>query len=119
MARPDATRELNIIGAGTIVEGKFRSQGSIRVDGKVVGDVTTAESLAVGLNGEVEGNIVAKSVTVGGKIRGSISATDKVVFEGKSVVRGDVRAVRLVIDEGSLFDGRVTMADRAQFDKSH
>jgi cytoskeletal protein CcmA (bactofilin family) len=119
VARPDSTRELNIIGAGTIIEGKFRSQGSVRVDGKIVGDVTTGESLAVGVNGEVEGNVVAKSVTVGGKVRGSISATDKVVFEGKSVIRGDVRALRLVIDEGSLFDGRVSMAERGQFDKNH
>ena len=41
------------------------------------------------------------------------------VFSGFSVVRGDVKAVRLVIDEGSLFDGRVSMADRSQYDKTH
>ena len=118
MARTDS-KDLNLVGAGTVMEGKLRSQGSVRVDGKVVGDITTSESIAIGMAGEVEGNIVAKNVTVGGKVRGSISASDKVVFEGKSVVRGDVKAVRLVIDEGSLFDGRVSMADRAQYDKNH
>lgn len=112
--KPDPTKELNLIGVGTIVEGKIRSQGSVRVDGKVLGEVTASESLAVGLSGEVEGNVSAKNVTVGGKIRGSISATEKIVFEGKSVVRGDIRATKLVIDEGCLFDGRVAMTDKLQ-----
>ncbi len=118
MARSDS-KDLNLVAAGTVMEGKLRSQGSVRIDGKVVGDITTSESIAIGTSGEVEGNIVAKNVTVGGKVRGSISASDKVVFEGKSVIRGDVKALRLVVDEGSLFDGRVSMADRAQYDKTH
>ncbi|HLA69265.1 MAG TPA: polymer-forming cytoskeletal protein [Bacteroidota bacterium] len=112
MAKNDPVKELNLIGPGTVVEGKIRSQGSVRVDGKVIGEVAASESLAVGIAGEIEGNVSAKNVTVGGKIRGSINAVEKIVFEGKSSVRGDIRATRLVIDEGCIFDGRVTMADK-------
>jgi len=116
VAKNDPVKELNIIGPGTVVEGKIRSQGSVRVDGKVVGEVAAevaaSESLAVGTAGEIEGNVSAKNVTVGGKIRGSVTAVEKIVFEGKSSVRGDIRATRLVIDEGCIFDGRVTMADK-------
>lgn len=112
MAKNDPVKELNLIGPGTVIEGKIRSQGSVRVDGKVVGEVTASESLAVGIAGEIEGNVSAKNVTVGGKIRGAINAVEKIVFEGKSMVRGDIRATRLVIDEGCVFDGRVTMADK-------
>jgi len=119
VSKTDPVKELNIIGAGTIVEGKVRSQGSVRVDGRVVGEVSASESLAVGITGEIEGNITAKTVTVGGKIRGSITAADKVVFEGKSVVRGDIRATRLVIDEGSVFDGRVSMTDKPPYEVRH
>jgi len=108
----DPIKEMNVIGAGTVVEGKIRSQGSVRVDGKLVGEVTASESLAVGIAGEIDGNITAKNVTVGGKVRGTISVSEKVVFEGKSVVRADIRATRLVIDEGSIFDGKVSMTDR-------
>jgi cytoskeletal protein CcmA (bactofilin family) len=82
------------------------------VDGKLVGDVSASESVAVGLSGEIEGNVTAKNITVGGKIRGAVSAADKIIFENKSVVRGDIRAMRLVIDEGAVFDGRVAMAER-------
>lgn len=112
MAKNDLLKEVNIIGPGTVVEGKIRSQGSVRVDGKVIGEVAANESLAVGTAGEIEGNVSAKNVTVGGKIRGSITAVEKIVFEGKSSVRGDIRATRLVIDEGCIFDGKVTMADK-------
>ena len=84
----------------------------MRIDGKVMGEVSATETLAVGVTGEIEGNVSAKNVTVGGKIRGSVSAVEKIVFEGKSVVRGDIRAARLVIDEGCMFDGKVTMSDK-------
>lgn len=109
----DPIREMNLIAVGTMVEGKIRSQGSVRIDGKLNGDVIAGESLAVGLTGEVEGNMTAKNVTVGGKVRGSISASEKIVLEGKSIVRGDIRATRLVVDEGSLFDGRISMTEKA------
>ncbi|HTP80189.1 MAG TPA: polymer-forming cytoskeletal protein [Bacteroidota bacterium] len=113
MAKNDPVKELNLIGAGTVIEGKIRSQGSVRVDGKLIGEVTASETLAVGINGEIEGNVTAKNVTVGGKIRGAINAAEKIVFEGKSVVKGDIRATRLVIDEGSIFDGKVSMSEKA------
>lgn len=119
-AKPDLVKEMNLVGAGTVVEGKIRSQGSVRIDGKLIGEVTASESLAVGITGEVEGNITAKNVTVGGKVRGAINASEKIVFEGKSVVRGDIRATRLIIDEGSIFDGKVSMTEKTPtYDTKH
>jgi cytoskeletal protein CcmA (bactofilin family) len=112
--KSDPVKELNIIGPGTVVEGKIRSQGSVRVDGKVTGEITASESLAVGVTGEIDGNVTAKNVTIGGKVRGSISASEKIVFEGKAVVKGDIRAMKLVIDEGCVFDGKVAMTERTQ-----
>lgn len=111
MADKNAVKELNIIGSGTTIEGKMRTQGNIRVDGKMVGELHAAENVAVGLTGEIEGNINGRNVTIGGKIRGNIIAVDKLVFEGKAVVRGDIRAARLVIDEGAVFDGKISMSD--------
>lgn len=110
----DPVKELNIIGPGTVVEGKIRSQGSVRIDGKVTGEITASESIAVGITGEIDGNISAKNATIGGKVRGSIIATEKIVFEGKAVIKGDIRASKLVIDEGCMFDGKVAMTEKAQ-----
>ena len=109
-----------MISSGTTVEGKIRCQGSIRIDGKVVGEIAASEAVAVGLTGEVEGNVAAKNLTIGGKIRGSLNVVEKAVLEGKAVVKGDLRAARLVIDEGATFDGKVSMTDRSQtFEPKH
>ncbi|HEY4643820.1 MAG TPA: polymer-forming cytoskeletal protein [Bacteroidota bacterium] len=110
-SKNDLVRELNIIGAGTVFEGKLKTQGSIRIDGKMTGEVSSAENVAIGPMGEIEGTVTAKNVTIGGKIRGTVTASEKLVFEGKAVVRADIRSSKLVIDEGAVFDGKCTMTD--------
>lgn len=103
--------ELNLITAGTVFEGKLRTPGSIRVDGKVLGEITATQNVSVGNGGDVDGTISAKNVTVGGKIKGSVFAQEKLVFEAKAMVRGEIRTAKLVIDEGAVFDGKCMMAD--------
>ncbi len=106
--------ELNLIAAGTVLEGKLRSPGSIRIDGRVVGEITATNNISVGGAGDIEGNISAKNVTVGGKVQGSIVAQEKLVFESKAVIRGDIHAAKLVIDEGAVFDGKCNMTSQAK-----
>ena len=113
-AKENGNKELNLIGVGTSIEGKIRSQGSIRIDGKIVGEIAASENMAVGNTGDIEGNISGRNITVGGKVRGNIYAAEKLVFEGKAIVRGDVRASKLVIDEGASFDGNCKMVDQRQ-----
>ena len=112
--KSEASNELNLIGAGTVFEGKLRTPGSIRVDGRVVGEITAAQNVSIGGSGDVEGNVSAKNVTVGGKMKGTILAQEKLVFETRAVVRGDIRASKLVIDEGALFDGKCVMSEAKQ-----
>ncbi len=111
MPEKNNIKELNLISVGTIVEGKIRTQGSLRVDGKVVGEVHVGENFAVGSTGEIEGTINARNLVVGGKIKGNVVVGDKIVLEGKSTVRGDIRAARLVIDEGAVYDGKISMVE--------
>jgi cytoskeletal protein CcmA (bactofilin family) len=53
--------ELNLIAAGTVFEGKLRTPGSIRVDGKIIGEVSATQNIAVGGTGDIEGNVNAKT----------------------------------------------------------
>lgn len=113
MGKETVTKDLNLIGHGTIIEGRVRSQGGVRVDGRVLGDITAYEGVSVGVSGEVQGNINAKTITIGGKVRGSLSAQEKLVFLGQAVVQGDIRTAKLVIDEGAVFDGKCSMTTSA------
>ena len=109
--KPEPGGELNLIGAGTVFEGKLRTPGSIRVEGRIVGEITATQNVSIGGSGYVDGNVTGKNVTIGGKIKGAVLAQEKLVLESKAVVRGDIRAARLVIDEGALFDGKCMMSE--------
>jgi cytoskeletal protein CcmA (bactofilin family) len=103
--------ELNLVAAGTVFEGKIRTPGSIRIDGRVMGDVMASQNVSIGATGDVNGNISAKNVTIGGKSTGSIVAQEKLVFESSAAVRGEIRAAKLVVNEGALYDGQCVMSD--------
>ena len=108
--KDSAGSELNLIAAGTVVEGKIRTPGSLRIDGRVVGDIMATQNASIGATGDVTGNVSAKNVTVAGKINGSIVALEKLVFEPQAVVCGDIRAAKLVVNEGAKYDGQCQMS---------
>jgi cytoskeletal protein CcmA (bactofilin family) len=102
--------ELNtIIGKGSSLEGTLKVENSIRVDGKIKGHVTTTDSLVIGKEGDIEGEIIAKNAIIGGRVRGKINATGKIVLEAKAFFQGEMKTSRLVIDDGAVFDGRCSM----------
>ena len=102
--------ELNtIVGKGTVVEGDLKVKNSLRIDGIVKGNVNTTDTIIVGKDGEVEGRIRAKHLLLGGKVKGNVFASGRVFLESTASVFGDIKAVRLVVDEGAIFDGKCTM----------
>lgn len=110
-AKGESTNDLNLIGSGTVVDGKIKTPGSIRIDGRVIGEVAAVQNVSIGGSGDVDGNVSAKNVTIGGRVQGGIVAHEKLVLESKAVIRGDIRAAKLVIDEGALFDGKCVMSE--------
>lgn len=104
-----ADGELSLIGAGTKVEGSISTEGSIRIDGTMVGDIVAKTNVAIGLGGTLEGTLRATNVSLAGKVKGTVTATEKLILESKSVLQGDIKAAKLVVDEGATFDGRCTM----------
>jgi cytoskeletal protein CcmA (bactofilin family) len=101
---------LSLVGAGTTIEGKLKSDGSVRIDGKVVGDVAAKSNVTVGATGTVDGTISAANISLAGRVLGTLIASEKLVLENKSVMRGDIRAAKLVVDEGAVFDGQCAMS---------
>jgi cytoskeletal protein CcmA (bactofilin family) len=113
MAEKSNGSDLTLIAANTTFEGKIRTEGNIRIDGKFVGEVHAKANAAIGMTGTLEGNLTARSVTVAGKVTGTITASEKLVLEAKSVLQGDIRAVKLVVDEGAIFHGNCDMKSAA------
>ena len=72
--------ELSLIGSGTVVEGKLTTEGSVRIDGTIVGDVVAKADAAIGPMGTLEGKLTAKNISLAGKVKGTITASEKLVL---------------------------------------
>jgi len=104
--------ELNtILGKGSVFVGNITVEHSLRIDGRVKGDVIAGDTLVVGTDGEINGNIKIKNLVLGGKIIGGVSAPGRTVLESKAELHGELRTGKLVIDEGAVFDGKCSMTD--------
>jgi cytoskeletal protein CcmA (bactofilin family) len=101
---------LSLISANTSLEGKLTTEGSVRIDGKLIGDIIAKANVAVGLTGTVEGSVTGKNVALAGRVKGHVTANEKLILESKSVMRGDIHAQKLVVDEGATFDGHCAMS---------
>jgi cytoskeletal protein CcmA (bactofilin family) len=101
--------ELYFIGKGTVVEGNVSTESSIRIDGKIKGSLTCKNTLTIGENGEIEGDVKAVNAIIGGRVKGKVIIQEKLVLESKSSLNGELKAKKLIIDEGATFDGTSNM----------
>ena len=106
-----------IVGKGSSFEGTLKVQSTLRVDGRIKGNVTTSDSLVVGKDGNINGEIVVRNAIIGGKLKGKLIASGKVVLEANSVFSGELKTAKLVIDEGAVFEGNCSMGETKDSEK--
>ena len=116
----DGTRseEATVISRGVKIEGKLSCSGNIRLDGEVQGDISSQGIVIIGENGGVNGQINADSVTIGGKVTGTIRAKDKVVLEAKANLKGDIITKTLLVEAGAIFNGNSKMGNSGSISDS-
>ena len=100
--------ETTVISAGTFIRGGIETTGSIFIDGKFEGVVVAGESLTVGKNGEVIGEVRVKTLTVSGLLDGLINVEDaNILTTGK--ILGKMQYQKLIIEENGVFEGEGKM----------
>ena len=100
-----------LLGKDAEVKGTIKSQGSMRIDGSIEGELTSTKTITIGASGSVEGNVTAENIIISGRVRGTLSARGKIVLENTARLEGDINASRLVIAEGASFRGRSNTGD--------
>jgi cytoskeletal protein CcmA (bactofilin family) len=103
-----------LIGEGCKVEGNFFIPTNTRIDGAVKGDLTGDSGIVVGVNGSVEGNIVASEVVNYGNIQGNIE-TQRLELKKGSSLNGDITTSQLNAELGSSFNGKCTMSEKPRY----
>ena len=103
-----ATGEQATIGKGLTIKGEINGSESLYIDGKVEGSVNLpGNRVTVGRNGQVAASITAREIVVLGKVRGNVTATDRVDIRAEGSLSGDVAAARISIEDGAFFKGGI------------
>lgn len=97
----------------TEIVGDIRFKDSFRIDGKFKGKILSGSSLIIGETGDVEADIEAGSISINGKVKGSLSAKDRIEIFSLGRVIGKMVAPRLIIEEGAFFQGSCQMEVKA------
>jgi cytoskeletal protein CcmA (bactofilin family) len=99
------------IGKSVQIRGEVKGSEDLLVDGVVEGTITLTESrLTIGPNARVKANVSARDVVVVGSLDGDVQASGRVELRSGANLTGDIRAVRLSIEENAMFSGKVDLA---------
>jgi len=102
----NAASSKNVLSADVEIKGNIKFSGELAMDGKLDGEIQTEGVLQLGDSAVINGNITAQSVVVRGKVHGNISAREKIEIKSKAELFGDIRASKLVIEEGVTYVGK-------------
>lgn len=106
-----ANQELvGLLEPGLEFQGKMIvSSGMVRINTHLKGEIDCSGALILAEQGEVEGEVHTRFISVAGKIKGMVYASDKIEIKAKGIVLGDIHTNSLVIEPGGYFDGQCHM----------
>ena len=96
----------SVLSSEVEITGTVKASGSIRIDGKLDGELTCAGDAVIGKGATIKGNITVNSVTISGTVNGNITAKDRIEMKTSGRVMGDIKAKRLAVEDGVTFVGK-------------
>ncbi|MFA4880741.1 MAG: polymer-forming cytoskeletal protein [Candidatus Doudnabacteria bacterium] len=105
----EETQAETIVGPSVKVEGELSSEGNVRIDGQVAGNVRTSQNLAVGEQAVISANVKALNAVIAGKIKGNITVEEALEITETGQVEGDITAKIISISPGAIFQGQCQM----------
>jgi len=109
---------INLIATGTRISGDLLSDGDIRIDGELMGNLESKGRLVIGASGRVEGEIRCKSCEISGTHQGKLFITELLSLKATSAVTGEMVTGKLSIEPGAYFRGTCTMGDETSTNES-
>ena len=109
------TADQATIGKSLVIKGEVTGSESLYIDGRVEGSINlSGNRVTVGRNGVVSANINAREIVVLGKVRGNLTASDRVDIRSDGSLTGDVIAARISIEDGAFFKGGIDIRKGGQ-----
>jgi cytoskeletal protein CcmA (bactofilin family) len=107
--RPSDAPRASVLGPTLRFRGELSAQEDLIIQGSVEGSITHTQSLTVGTDGSMKGDIRARIIVIDGKVEGDLYATESVNIRATAKVKGNVFAPRVGITEGAFFQGQIEM----------
>ncbi|XOU94393.1 MAG: bactofilin family protein [Candidatus Kerfeldbacteria bacterium] len=98
-----------IIGSSVKVDGNFKSDGNIIVDGIVQGSLKTKSNLTIGSTAKIKAEVTANNLYLSGEIRGNVKVNEKAELKSSAKIIGNLETKILTVEEGALINGKCTM----------
>jgi len=105
----DNNGEVTIVGAGARLEGNVVSAGNLRIDGQVKGQINADGDVTLSPQSQVDADIRAQNVSVGGKFKGNLIVKGKAHLARGGRIDGNITSKTLVVEEGGVFHGQSIM----------
>ncbi len=100
---------MSIVGAGMTVEGDCETDGSLRIEGTIRGDVRAGRSVAIGKDGLLEGGIYTQDAVIAGRVLGAVYAESYLELQATSEISGEIQTRRMKVEDGAMFQGQVAV----------
>jgi len=101
---------INIISAGTVINGDLKTDGVIRLNGKLIGNIETSEKIVIGEKGFVQGDILCNQADIEGKLEGAIVVKQLLSLKSTANIQGNIETKQLLVEPGAVFTGTCKMA---------
>ncbi len=99
-----------IIGSSVKVDGNFKSDGNIIVDGIVQGSLKTKSNLTIGTTAKIKAEVTANNLYLSGEIRGNVKVSEKTELKNSAKIIGNLETKNLIVEEGAIINGKCTMS---------
>lgn len=111
MARENASEapSVNLIGAGTVIQGDIKTNGDIRIDGTLTGSISVKGKLVIGVSGSVEGEIVCQNADISGTVKAKVTVAELLSLKASAKLSGDIVTNKIAIEPGAIFSGSCSM----------
>jgi len=97
------------------VVGDCDSDGAVRVEGTVQGNIRAGKAVVVGKDGVVIGDIFTQDAVIAGRVKGVLRAESRLEVQASSDIEGEIIAIRMQLEEGATLNGTVQMGKEAEF----
>lgn len=101
----------NILGKGTEIIGNIISDGDIRIDGVLKGNLESRSKVILGPSGVIQGNVHCENMDVEGSVLGKIECAEILFIKNNAHIEGDIHTNKLVVENGAVFNGQCSMGN--------